>query len=248
MEKRQLFQPQKEAGYMRTNKWGKWMLLFTVMLSACLAGILPVHAAGKKAVAPMEFITLEIGNRQELVIKKPAKNVTWRTSNSKIAKITKKSGKKNMKVTIVSGKKTGSCLIRADAGNKVYKYRVTVIDKPTSGDYFGKKSKITLVKAKKTGTSFTVRFRVCNAFNWTEDYTSAFELRKYRKGKWYTVPMERAYIYVSLRFPFPEKTSYTTTYDLTKYYDLSKLTKGKYRLYLDYSMVPGAKCYVEFKL
>ena len=51
-----------------------------------------------------------------------------------------------------------------------------------------------------------------------------------------------------LRLPFPEKTSYTTTYDLTKYYDLSKLTKGKYRLYLDYSVVPDVKCYVEFKL
>ncbi len=233
---------------MGTNKWRKWILLFMVMLSACLAGILPVHAGKKKAVAPMEYVTLETGSRQELVIKKPTKNVTWRTSNSKIAKITKKSGKKNAKVTIVSGKKTGSCLIRADAGDKVYKYRVTVTDKPTSGDYFGKKSKITLVKAKKTGTSFTVRFRVCNASSWTEDYTPAFELRKYRKGKWYTVPMERMHTYYAMRLPFPEKTSYTTTYDLTKYYDLSKLTKGKYRLYLDYSVVPDVKCYVEFKL
>ena len=50
MEKKQLFQQQKEVGYMGTNKWRKWILLFMVMLSACLAGILPVHAGKKKAM------------------------------------------------------------------------------------------------------------------------------------------------------------------------------------------------------
>ena len=82
---------------MGTNKWKKWILLFMVMLSACLAGILPVHAGKKKAVAPMEYVTLETGSRQELVIKKPTKNVQCLTTKRKIPKNKNKTGKKNQK-------------------------------------------------------------------------------------------------------------------------------------------------------
>lgn len=79
----------------------------------------------KKATTSQTKVSIKVGKTKKLTVKKPSKKVTWSTSNKKIVKITKKSGKKKKTATI-KGVKKGSAVITAKYGKTKKKWKVTV--------------------------------------------------------------------------------------------------------------------------
>lgn len=96
-----------------------------------LLGVLSVpdtaEAAGKKTVQlNKKAFTLTVGSTQKLTLKNAPKNktVTWKSSNKKIATVTRKGS--------VTAKKQGKATITAKVGKKKCTCKVTVIRKDAS--------------------------------------------------------------------------------------------------------------------
>jgi biopolymer transport protein ExbD len=90
----------------------------------------PTVNAAKSPVINKTNCSIYINSKTTLKISNAGKNVKWSSKNSKIAKIAKKYGTKNCKVTI-KGLKKGSTTIVAKIGNKTLKCKVTVKSKST---------------------------------------------------------------------------------------------------------------------
>ena len=65
-------------------------------------------------------ISLTVGSNYTLVLKNATYKITWKTSNKSVATISEK-GK-------VSAKKVGTATITAKINNKIYNFKVTVVE------------------------------------------------------------------------------------------------------------------------
>lgn len=92
-------------------------VILTVILAVSLVNGISANAASK-ARLNRKKITIRVGKTYKLKVKNNKKKVKWKTSNKKIASVSKK-GK-------VKGKKPGKAIITAKIGKKKYKCRVTV--------------------------------------------------------------------------------------------------------------------------
>ena len=109
-------------------------LAITLILSLCLTLAAPVDAKSKVKLN-ITKATLSIGGSINLKLLNNKKKVTWKSSNKKVASVTKK-GK-------VKAKKKGKASIVARVGKKKYTCKVTV----------GKVSKKNTRNVKKTATT-----------------------------------------------------------------------------------------------
>lgn len=102
----------------------KAKILCTLLVSAMVVGTSGnvVSAAPKKVT---KKVTMKVKKKKVLSVKASAKRVKWKTSNKKIVKIQKQSGKKKTKATIYALKK-GSCTITARSGKKIYTWKIRV--------------------------------------------------------------------------------------------------------------------------
>lgn len=105
-----------------------------VFTSAVMLYSEPAFAASKKTSISKKKVTLTVGKTYKLKIKNARNKVKWSTTNKKIVKISKKSGKKKQNAVIKAGKKTGTCYIKAKVGKKTYKCKVTVKKKKKTSD------------------------------------------------------------------------------------------------------------------
>lgn len=97
------------------------MLLLFVAIS-----VFPAEAGRKGPTLSKTSVKLDSGKSVRLKVKKTAgKKVTWRSSNKKIATVSKKG--------LVKAKKAGKCTVIAKVGKKVLKCRVTVRKGKTGG-------------------------------------------------------------------------------------------------------------------
>lgn len=179
--------------------------------------------------------------------------VTWKSSNQNIAKIEKISGKYGQEVFLKTGNKTGSCKITAKMKHKTYCCKVTVKKGILIQKYSGKKSKNVLEKVTQTKKSIAVRYKMCAAaYNKKKgilaSYGHAIRLEKYTDGNWRKADgLSHAPSTCELYVILP-KTSVSREVRLESYYDISQLTKGRYRLYVNV-FYPDVKApYVEFEL
>ena len=106
-------------------------LAITLILSLCLTLAAPVDAKSKVKLN-ITKATLSVGGSINLKLLNNKKKVTWKSSNKKVASVTKK-GK-------VKAKKKGKASIVARVGKKKYTCKVTV----------GKVSKKSTKNVKKT--------------------------------------------------------------------------------------------------
>lgn len=103
------------------------LILCTILL--CIADILSLQsveaAASKKVKVSNRKVQIYVGKTEKIKLLNAPKKVKWNISNKKIAKITKKIGKKQNKV-IIKGKKYGKTKIIARLGNKKYVVKIIV--------------------------------------------------------------------------------------------------------------------------
>lgn len=109
-------------------------LAITLILSLCLTLAAPVDAKSKVKLN-ITKVTISVGGSINLKLLNNKKKVTWKSSNKKVASVTKK-GK-------VKAKKKGKASIVAKVGKKKYTCKVTV----------GKVSKKSTKNVKKTATT-----------------------------------------------------------------------------------------------
>lgn len=100
----------------------KKIKLITIILILCLLPLTPCQAATKQ-IKIKSTTTYKIlkGEKLKLYVKghKRSKKVKWKSSNKKIATVSKKG--------VVTGKKGGTCKIIAKLGKKKYKAKIFVI-------------------------------------------------------------------------------------------------------------------------
>lgn len=104
---------------MRKKAWKKWTAVITAV-SLVLTGIAVPH--GTAAASGMKLnkkkVTLKVGKKIKLKLKNAKKKVTWKSSNKKIASVTRKG--------VVKGKKPGKAKITAKCKGKKFVCKVTV--------------------------------------------------------------------------------------------------------------------------
>ena len=130
------------------------LLMIALCLFLCQAG---AQAAAKPSLS-RKSLTIKAGKTKTLSVRHASRKVKWSTSNKKIAKIKKKSGKHNQKVVIKAGKKAGKCYIKAKIGKKTLKCKITVKKKaaavsPTTPDEQEPKKEATTEELAFTGFS-----------------------------------------------------------------------------------------------
>ena len=86
-----------------------------------------------------------------------------------------------------------------------------------------------------------VTYVLYNGTNKEHTFSNERELRKYENGKWKKVDAKS--ITISKGYILPAHSCKYWTFNLADRYDLSKLEKGQYRLYVGYS-----NKYVSFKI
>ena len=161
----------------------------------------------------------------------------WKVSDKKIAKVVKtKNG-----MQIKTGKKAGSVVLQAKyrtaSETVVYKLKIKVV-KSTSA-YKGKAVKTELVEFDPE--YMVVCYMLYNGTNKERRYNNNRKLKKYENGKWKKVDAKS--ITISKGYVLPAHSCKYWTFNLADRYDLSKLEKGQYRLYVGYS-----NKYVSFKI
>ena len=111
----------------RMKKWKVWLLAAAVLAGAPAAGSI-ASVTEAEAAAQIKLsaktVTVNRGFTCTLQLKNASgKAVKWKTSNSKVASI-KADGTK----CVITGKKRGTAVVKATAGNKTYSCRVKVVN------------------------------------------------------------------------------------------------------------------------
>lgn len=203
-----------------------------------------VHAKQTEKISK-ESVTMYTNESSRIKIKNASFKVSWYSSNEKIVKIYRTSGKKNHVVSIGTGNKTGKCTIKAKVNGKVYKCKVTVKEGKIYKKYNGKTSKLSVVKINLSKSDLSVRVKMSNASKKDIYYGNGFLVQKYEDGKWETLEAKDGYAFTCVAYNIPSKTSVSKTLELSTYYDRSLFTAGKYRIHVD------CECsneYVEFSI
>lgn len=113
---------------MKQRKFWRLLLLCFVFLFAVPAIPALQEPMQAEAAAPKlskKKATVKEGKTITLTVKNPTKKVIWKSSNSKIVKITKKTGSKTSKATL-KGIKKGTATITAKVGKKKLTAKITV--------------------------------------------------------------------------------------------------------------------------
>lgn len=254
---------------MRTEKYLKRMVAALLALVLCFT--MAETTSFAKSRAPKTRIsdtalTMWTNDSSYIFVRNAPSKVTWKSSDKRIVKIEETFGKYSDEVSLKTGNKSGHCTITAKMKNKTYRCKITVKKGDIIKKYSGKKSKTVLEKITQKKTSIIIRYKMCvaaykNCKCAPAGYGYGTRLEKYTNGKWTEIPMN-----VSMAFPcgdvlpgtdvvypcewitIPPKTSISKEIHLEDYYDISELTKGRYRLYVNVHYPHVKKSYVAFKL
>ena len=107
-------------------------LVAFVLVMALTAGYFPgnmmqnVSAAKSKSKLSASKITMEVGKKRSLTLKKANKKVKWSVVSGKsFVKLSRKTGKSIM----LTAKKKGKATVQAKCGNQKYKCQITIVNK-----------------------------------------------------------------------------------------------------------------------
>ncbi len=253
---------------MRTKNFVKRMTAALLALALCVTMAETTSFAKAKAKPKLSDTTLTMWTNETCYIymKKADAKVTWKSSDKRIVKIGETFGKYRDEVSLETGNKSGHCTITAKMKNKTYRCKITVKKGDIIKKYSGKKSKTVLEKITQKKMSIIIRYKMCaaaykNCKCAPAGYGYGTQLEKYKDGKWTKIPMN-----VNINFPcgdimpgtdvvspcewitIPSQTSISKEIHLEDYYDISELTKGSYRLYINVHYPHVKSSYVKFKL
>lgn len=228
-------------------------LLLAFILCAIITDNTSFAKSKEKSKLSDTSLTMWTNQSIDINMEHATSNVTWKSSNSKIVKIEKTSGQYNQEVSLETGNKSGNCTIKAKMKNKTYSCRVTVRKGNIIKKYSGQKSKTVLEKVIQKKHSIVVRYKMCAAAHKNckcspAEYGHSVQLEKYTDGKWSEVPMKVCVLFPCDLVIIPPETSISKAIHLEDYYDISKLTKGSYRLNVNVFYPHVKNPYVKFKL
>ena len=240
---------------MKTGTILRRITAFVIALALSITITDTVSFAKTKAKPTLSDTKLTVWTNEDLdlSLENASSKVTWKSSNSNLARIDKTFGTYHQNVSLKTGNKSGPCTIKAKIKNKTYSCKVTIKKGNIVKKYSGKKSKTVLEKVTQTKQSLVIRYKMCAAAHKKckcppAAYGHAICLEKYSDGKWREVPMSANVMFTCEMCIIPPKTSISKAIHLEKYYDISKLTKGSYRLYVNVYYPDAKNSYVTFKL
>ncbi len=153
--------------------------------------------------------------------------VKWKSSNQSIVKVLDTGSFCNRKILLQAGKKAGTATIKASAAGMSLTYLVTV--------KAGKaKARASLAKINQTKKKLTVWVDFINPTDKMKEYGYEFSLERSVEGKWIGMKMKKEYSFTDVAIGVPPKGRVRKKYVLSRYYDLSELPKGTYRLKVAY--------------
>ena len=168
-------------------------------------------------------VTMYPNMTKNIKINNVSSKVKWKSSNKKIAKVLGTSGVNGNVATIMSGKKVGTCTIKATVKGKTYKCKVTVKKD-------GKISRVTLKKVIQTKKKISVTVKVINKSNKEMIYGESFSVEKYTNGKWKKVEYKKDTAFIAIAYVLLPKSSNEKTYSLDTVHNMSDFSKGTYRI------------------
>lgn len=241
---------------MKTGTILRRITAFVIAVALCAILTDATSFAKSKAKPTLSDTSLTMWTNQDadLSLEQAFSRVTWVSTNPDIVKIEKTFGKYNKDICLKAGNKSGTCTIKAKMKNKTYRCKVTVKKGSIVKKYSGKKSKTVLEKVTQSKRSLVIRYRMCAAAHKNckcppAAYGHTIRLEKYTAGKWCEIPMDIGVAFNCLAMHvIPPKTSISRSIHLENYYDISKLTKGSYRLYVNVYYPNVKDTYVKFKL
>ncbi|MBD5089919.1 MAG: hypothetical protein HDT30_14115 [Clostridiales bacterium] len=205
----------------------KYIMVVVLLLSiSILTNVEGVYAANYKTDITKKSLIMYTNMSKVIKITNPSSKVKWTTSNKKIVSLLGTRGDNDSILTFKTGKKTGTCKIKATVGEKVFTCNVTV-KKDT------KISRATLVKAVKTKNAVKVKVALSNKTRKTVEFGEAFWVERFEDGKWKKLKMKEDVAFMSIAYVIPAKRSAKKTYTLTYCYDLEDFTKGVYRIHVE---------------
>lgn len=192
-------------------------------------------------------ITMYLYNGKEIAVPKKLAKARWVVSDKDMVMVTK--GKDKKSIALDTKGKTGKCTIKAKLNGKIkYKINLTIKKRIRYRNYNGKRVRAGLINF--SNRTWILTYRLYNGSNKYKTYGSVRYLQRYVNGKWVDVPRKREDIVTGSAFRLDAHKSVLKYYLLTEDYDVSELTAGKYRAYVDYwekdSDSPSS--YVKFKI
>jgi len=202
-------------------------------------------ASGKKVKTIN--LTMYLYNGKEIAIPKKLAKARWIVSDKDMVMVTK--GKDKKSIALDTKGKTSKCTIKAKLKGKVkYKINLTIKKRIRYRNYNGKRVRAGLINF--SNRTWILTYRLYNGSNKYKTYGPVRYLQRYVNGKWVDVPRKREDIVTGNAFRLDAHKSVLKYYLLTEDYDVSELTAGKYRAYVDYwekgSNSPSS--YVKFRI
>lgn len=151
------------------------------------------------------------------------KEVTWSTSNSKIAVVLGTKGSNNQIATIRTKGKKGKCKIKATVDGKTYSCTIKV-----KSD--AKISRAKLSKCTKTDDAISIKIKLENKSKTRMYYGERFAVEKFANGSWKEMKLKDGVMFLDTAICLPPESSVVETYTITKDDYVTKFTKGTYRI------------------
>ncbi len=202
-------------------------------------------ATSGKRVKTMK-LTMYLYNGREITVPKKLAKARWVVSDKDMVTVTK--GKDKKSIALDTKGKTGKCTIQAKLKGKVkYKINLTVKKRIWDKKYNGTKVKAGLINF--SSRTWILAYRLYNGSNKKVGYGTVRYLQKYVNGKWQTI-YTRCTGFPAITYRVPAHTSKLQYYRLSDAYDISKLTAGTYRLFVDYweDNCNSPSAFVKFKI
>ena len=120
---------ERKCHHMKQHRpfWRILFFCFALVLAVPVISMLqtPLQAEAAAPKLSKKKATVKEGKTLTLTVKNPTQKVTWKSSNSKVVKITKKTGSNKSKATL-KGLKKGTATITAKVGKKKLTAKITV--------------------------------------------------------------------------------------------------------------------------
>lgn len=201
-----------------------------------------VYAKGAEKISRTSIVTCK-EEEELLTLRNPGAKVKWTSSNRRIVKILKNTGKKREKIVFCT-KKAGKAVVKAKVGNKTYRCKVVVKDIV---------SRASLIGIEQTDQELKVKVKLSNNGHAFLGYGHAFWVERMEDGNWIKMTEQDNVGFTAEQILINGKKSVEKTYVLyaageTTLYKKEDFKPGTYRIHVSADFAQEKYKYVEFEV
>lgn len=197
-------------------------------------------AAADRTELNRKKVTIKVGSKKTLKVRRPSKKIIWKSTNKKIAVVRKTSGK-NRNKAVIAAKKAGHCRITAKMGKKKFICRVTVNpkrassgtqdvpDTPTSPVTQGAAG-VYVTSATASPSAIEVNVKIFNGLSHQIAIGYGFYLEKWNGHDWVRIVPQKDMPFPAVAILLKKQEEFSMTCRLTD--PVEPLTSGRYRITL----------------